>query len=60
MGPPTYMCYAPENGEEIFDLRVLASTVIIFFISINEEEELNLRVLGRGRAGHFTIYYNST
>lgn len=46
MGPPTYMCYATENGKEIFDLGVLGFAHINIFITVNEEETFNLRVLG--------------
>lgn len=49
MGPPIYMCYAPENEKEDFDLGVLGFAHINIFITIYGEEELNLRVLGRGR-----------
>ena len=45
------MCYAPENGKEVFDLRVLGFAHINIFITVNGEETFDLRVLGRGRAG---------
>ena len=48
MGPPIYMCYAPENGKEVFDLRVLGFAHINIFITVNEEETSDLGVLGRG------------
>ena len=59
MGPPTYMCYAPENDKEVFDLRVLGFAYINIFITINDKETFDLRVLGRGRAGQIAIYHDS-
>ena len=60
MGPPTYMCYAPENGKETFDLRVLGFAYYNIYNTNNDEEVFDLRVLGRGRrrANRYLKWFN--
>ena len=45
MGPPIYMCYAPENNKEVFDLRVLGFAYYIIFDSVFRKEVFDLGVL---------------
>ena len=42
MGPPIYMCYAPENEKEDFDLGVLGFAHINIFITIYDKEDLEI------------------
>ena len=42
MVPPIYMYYAPENGKEEFDLRVLGFAYYNIFITVNGEEDLEI------------------
>ena len=52
------MYYAPENGEEIFDLGVLGFAHYNIYNTDNDEETFDLGVLGRGRAEQTPILYN--
>ena len=56
MGPLIYMCYAPENGKEDFDLRVIGFANINIFITVNGEEIFDLRVLGQGPRRAFRYF----
>ena len=49
------MCYATDNDKEVFDLRVFGFADYIIFNSVFGEEDLEIRVLGRGRAGQIAI-----
>ena len=52
------MCYATVNDKEIFDLGVLGFACYIIFNSVFRKEDLEMGVLGRGRAGQIAILCN--